>query len=598
VNKTIQAFLIFLVILVGVFIGFQIKKTSLVDNKVLTMPVIPAIYKDISLHIPKYLCEQQIDHSQEHLTNRKEPTNKNEKIIKYFEDFHANKQGKNNEVYEKNGTVYLNINGQIQTIASHGVKHHAVPMMPKLSASKRFISYTLCNDKNNSCDMIVKEIASKREIVLEGAKELNWHSGMDILLYALSKEDTEHNSIESEVYLYDAQGMHLTQLTQSKEFVEINPIFSEEGDVIYCEEAKSKKLLYFALWAKQRDKHISATKFYKTANDSLSIEEIKKRSNLFMPIDKDERFSEKNMSYWIEFELKKDTASGQYSTTTYPFLFNQNSFTQKQLTLKNPIEIMVYPYDKNYIFNFSYEAGVDATHYYFRLKSYVLKSPFSQGILKIEPRKKQSYEPIYPQRYTFSKNQLIYKLLSAIVIGMILMSALYTAIMYVSRRQKEFIYYTLMQVSMALLLLTSFRGLFFSQNYLGELSLVVAFFATLFTKSFLKTRQYLPKMDMLLNAYLVLIIADMVWIFEPLLMHYGLYEFFGMLYLIIAIIRIKDGFKPAWFFLFGWIGLLLAIFVQDYFHFPPFTMFVGVFVEAVMLAWGLVYVSGFGVKSK
>jgi len=27
-------------------------------------------------------------------------------------------------------------------------------------------------------------------------------------------------------------------------------------------------------------------------------------------------------------------------------------------------------------------------------------------------------------------------------------------------------------------------------------------------------------------------------------------------------------------------------------------MFVGVFIEAFMLAWGLVYVSGFGVKSK
>ena len=150
-------------------------------------------------------------------------------------------------MYERNGTVYLNINGQIQTISSHGVKHHAVPMMPKLSASKRFISYTLCNDKNNSCNMIVKEIASKREVVLEGAKELTWHSVIDILLYALSKEDKEHKSIESEIYLYDAQGMHLTQLTQSKEFVEINPIFSEEGDVIYCEEAKSKKLLFLVI---------------------------------------------------------------------------------------------------------------------------------------------------------------------------------------------------------------------------------------------------------------------------------------------------------------------------------------------------------------
>jgi len=345
---------------------------------------------------------------------------------------------------------------------------------------------------------------------------------------------------------------------------------------------------------KQREMYISDTKVYKTSNHSLSIEEIKKRSNLFMPIDKDERFCEKNMTYWIEFTLNKDTKSGLYHTSTYPFFFSENSFTPKQLAIKKQEEIPVYYGDnKKYNIDFNYEAGKDETHYYFKLDSYVLHSPFSQGLFKIEKQKKQFDEPVYEQRYILSKTQFMYKILSAIVIGMILMSALYTAIMYVSRRQKEFIYYTLMQVSMAFLLLTSFRGLFFSQNYLGELSLVVAFFATLFTKSFLKTRQYLPKMDMLLNAYLVLIITDMVWIFEPLLMNYGLYEFFGILYLIIAIIRIKNGFKPAWFFLFGWIGLLLAIFVQDYFHFPPFTMFVGVFIEAVMLAWGLVFVGGY-----
>lgn len=100
-------------------------------------------------------------------------------------------------------------------------------------------------------------------------------------------------------------------------------------------------------------------------------------------------------------------------------------------------------------------------------------------------------------------------------------------------------------------------------------------------------------MDMILNLYLVLIVADMLWIFDPIMLKYKLYGFFGLIYLIVAVIRIKDGFKPAWFYLLGWIGLLLSIFLQDYFHFHKFTMFTGVFVEAVMLAWGLVYVSGF-----
>jgi hypothetical protein len=203
------------------------------------------------------------------------------------------------------------------------------------------------------------------------------------------------------------------------------------------------------------------------------------------------------------------------------------------------------------------------------------------------------------QSYTYSKQNIKETIFASMVIGMILMSALYTAVLFLRRRdkngerQKAFIYYTLMQIAMALFLLTApvfFRGLFRVEFLsMGLLSLIVAFFATLFTQTFLETKRYLPTLHTLLNVYLVLIIADMIWIFDPIMLHYKLYEFFALLFLLTAILRIKDGFKPAWFYLFGWIGLLLTIFLMDFYHMSNFLMYVGVFIEAVMLAWGLVF---------
>ena len=592
-TKIKQAFLIVFVILLGIFTGFQYEEKTVVSKHV-SATIAPELYKSKMIRTPKYLSEQLISYKDEDIKNRKTPSNKNEKIVAYFEDFHAKEYDENTEVYEKNGTVYINLQGEPQKIVSHGAKHSSTLMMPKLSASKRFISYTLCNDKNNSCQMTVRNIASKQEVVLAEAKNVTWHPYLDVLLYAVSKSDNGHNFTQSEIYLYDIHGHSITQLTDSSEFIEINPIFSKDGNSIYCDDAKTNRLVYFSLNGGNRDTYISAIKFYKTPNTLLDIEEIKKRSHLFLPIEEEKRFCEKNMTYWIEIELDKATKSGLYRTITHPFLFNKNSFSKKQLLIKNKEQGVTYDINKKYDISFNYEAGIDETHYYFRLESYALSTPFLQGFFKVEKRKEQFYEPNYNEVY----KAIIYKLLSAIVIGMILMSALYTAIIYVYRRQKEFIYYTLMQVSMSLLLLTTFRELFHSNDYVGLFSLLVAFFGTLFTQAFFKTKEYLPKLNIVLNFYLVLIVADMIWIFDDVLLKYNLYGFFGLLFLVIAFIRAKDGFKPAWFYLLGWTGLLLATFLMYYFHFNNFTMFVGVFVEAVMLAWGLVYVSGFGVQKK
>ena len=123
-SKIKQAFLIVLVILLGIFIGSQYEE-KIVVSKQTSATVAPEIYKRKMIRTPKYLSEQLISYKDEDIKNRKTPSNKNEKIVAYFEDFHAKESNENTEVYEKNGTVYINLQGESQKIVSHGAKPYA-----------------------------------------------------------------------------------------------------------------------------------------------------------------------------------------------------------------------------------------------------------------------------------------------------------------------------------------------------------------------------------------------------------------------------------------------------------------------------------------
>ncbi len=592
--------LIPLTIVLGVFLGFiSHQSPSKTPPKVATEKAMD-IFQVKELRTPKYLSEQVVDHKAEYQERRPKPTTKEEEIVAYYEDTIANQYKKNSEVYEQNSTVYVNLDGNPRAIASHGEKFEAVMMMPKLSASKEYIAYQWCDEKSNRCNVIVEHLATKTKNILEDAVSYSWHPKDELLVYDGVQKDDGHMLLESELFFYSPRRNIIVQLTDTIDFVEINPIFSEDGNHIYAEDEKTGRLLEAPLFVGYRDPYIQAVKLYKTSK-SLSVEEIKKHAGDFKKIEEDEKFADPKLNYWVEIALNPDMKSGIYSTMTMPYIFDEISFTPEQLTIKEREKLMIPPEkERTYSLTFNYEAGKDPSHYYLRLKSYRLSPPLSQDFFKVEEFNAAIQKAGHPQKYySYYRKQLIETILSSMVIGMILMSALYTAVMYFRRkkegkRQKSLIYYTLMQIAMATFLLTApvfFRGLFsFDFISMAQLTLIVAFFSTLFTQAFLETKKHLPIIHTILNAYLVLIVADMIWIFEPILMNYKLYEVFGLLFLVTAVLRVKDGFTPAWFYLIGWIGLLLAIFLMDYYHMRNFMMFVGVFIEAVMLAWGLVFV--------
>ena len=301
-SKIKQAILVVLVILLGIFIGFQYEKKSSID------PIIDVTQETLKfkqLHKPQYLSEQIINYKAEYIENRPTPTNEEEEIIAYYEDFYFHRYDKNPEVYEENGTVYINLDGKVKAIASHD-ENETIPMLPTLSASKEFISYTWCNPKTNSCDVIVKNLITNKEIILDDAGSVTWHPTRDILVYDVSVVGKKgYNFSKSEVYIYYVRGNNQIQLTDTSDFVEMNPIFSKDGNSIYCDDEKTNRLVYFKLW-NARGTIVSSLKFYKTSDSSLDIENIKEQSNLFKTIPKDEKFCDKNMTYWFQIKLEKD----------------------------------------------------------------------------------------------------------------------------------------------------------------------------------------------------------------------------------------------------------------------------------------------------
>ena len=245
--QTKKIILIPLTILLGIFLGFLSHKEdkenrSKIDTK---QPSKETIYLK-KFHLPKYLSEQFINIKTDYIENRPKPKNREEEIIAYYEDSVYNEFEKNPEAYEETGTVYLNLDGYPKAIASNGKEYDSV-MLPKLSASKKYIVYQLCDNKYDGCVVMIEELKTNKKRVLEDASSYTWHPKKDLLVYDGAQKDDGHSILESELFLFSPYENSITELTNTKNFVETQPIFSKDGNAIYCADEKTDRLLYLNL---------------------------------------------------------------------------------------------------------------------------------------------------------------------------------------------------------------------------------------------------------------------------------------------------------------------------------------------------------------
>lgn len=165
---------------------------------------------------------------------------------------------------------------------------------------------------------------------------------------------------------------------------------------------------------------------------------------------------------------------------------------------------------------------------------------------------------------TFSKNSIFQNKLYGISYGIIFSAFLYYLAFFIFNRQKSFIYYSITQLSI-LILLASITADFSDRDYyiirdLALLSFLI--FSNLFTKEFLNTRKYTPHLDKVLTLMMIIyIIEKSTYVFTEIRIPTSIFLLF---YLVTSIIVYsKTKFKPILFYFVGWSIIIFAFILTD-----------------------------------
>ena len=159
----------------------------------------------------------------------------------------------------------------------------------------------------------------------------------------------------------------------------------------------------------------------------------------------------------------------------------------------------------------------------------------------------------------------LYLVLVGAIIGFIVMTIFYNLAIYIYIKERTFLYYSIMQIFMTPIIIFHTKLIPWNTFYYALFSLFASMFAILFARSFLSTKIHLSKIDIILKFYLVILVLDLISLVisnYSYVITYDLYSLCGLLYLLMATLRIRQGFVPAWFFLIGWtvfIGTLLYV---------------------------------------
>lgn len=178
---------------------------------------------------------------------------------------------------------------------------------------------------------------------------------------------------------------------------------------------------------------------------------------------------------------------------------------------------------------------------------------------------------------------------------------LYNIQWYINTKEKSYLYYSLMQVSMVLISIRRFGlendSVYFQSNlflFFSGVSTIV--FALMFSQEFLELEKYYKKIYMLVNLLIVFIllmafysvVSDKLILFElPFSLLFLPFVFLG--YLIY-----KKGLKVARFYIFAWGVFVISLIIsdvnkyysQEYLSDIPFVL-IGNFAQAIILSFAL-----------
>ena len=332
------------------------------------------------------------------------------------------------------------------------------------------------------------------------------------------------------------------------------------------------------LYADTNHINIEQIKVLKSLNNSLTIDTISKKKELFKPIELKNSLISNDTTSWIKIKLNKNLPSTKYFVLYRGFEFDKSSFSTEQKLNK-------YISNVTQVFSFEYQQNRDKREYYLKL---LPVKHYAKPYLQI-----QRFDEYYKDAVLKPDGKGFF-LFFGVVIGLIIMVIIYNLSVFIYTKNLSFFYYSIMEIFMIFVMIYQFGISSLNILFYNSATLISSFFGTLFTRSFLDTAKYLPKLDKVLQLYIILLFLDFIHLYcydYSIFSFFGLYAIFGIFYFVVIFARLKQGFTPAKFFLIGWFFLVLSIFMTEHigsiYGFSPFIF--GPPLEAIFLAIALAY---------
>ena len=324
---------------------------------------------------------------------------------------------------------------------------------------------------------------------------------------------------------------------------------------------------------------------FKTKSKFITIDNISAFDAEFTPFPIAEKLQNDTINYWLKVDLGKNFPSGRFICT-----YGGTDFSQSSIKPSQSLEKFNLNGRKNIIL--TYRKGFDPSVYYFKLIPE--KEHNNRKFITISTS---------DRLYAYLNKTLPLRVFSGIIIGIVLMAAIYNGAIYFFNRDRAFLYYALMQLFMVqtlmmisgLSLCSKVYVLFANEGYYHFIVLGTALFAGLFAIEFLDIQNFSKVLFLIFKVVLILIALDMlVGIFDQsFILKYHLLPLFVLPLLYAGYQRAQTGYKPALFYLAGWISLGITTFIDgyriDYEKYLISPLFIGVPVEAILFSLALSY---------
>ncbi|MEN8136983.1 MAG: 7TM diverse intracellular signaling domain-containing protein [Bacteroidota bacterium] len=342
----------------------------------------------------------------------------------------------------------------------------------------------------------------------------------------------------------------------------------------------------------------SSVDYFIDSEGKFNVDDIINSRDLFNPME-GSYFGSVEGSLWYKLRIKNNTGSDEFFVELPSALINSVNFYQidNGKIIKHNKSGLDYPFSKR-------EVSFQNTQFSF----YLAQDSVTDILLEVSSDYAITYPLVIGEFSQLSSANNDKDIWIVIYATFMLAMILYNFFIYISIRDISYMYYVLYTVFILLTQL-GLEGIFlryfgenpsFNTKVLVVLSSLSGFFFIFFADNFLKLKIYGKRLRKGYLGLLVIYMLALIFVFvgkinmsTQLLDLGGAYG--AIFTLLVAIMVLKKGFKPAGFFLVSWIVFLVGITIYvmknqgllEFNMFTNHTLQIGTVIEVMLLSFAL-----------